>query len=156
MNHVYREKIYLPLVFLLISLAVIVVLIVAWIQGDFIQDKVFAVISICTMIAVLFSTLNFGCLEIRATETLLKFRFGLFKKEVFIKNIVELKVEKFSVARFGGYGLRIGKGNILGYIAKSSQGIEFKNSNSNKKYFLSTNNADELFNILVTYGAKKT
>jgi hypothetical protein len=153
MNYIYNEKIYLPYVFLLISIFVIGIVVYSWFDTGF--DKETIIVSGIAIVAVLFSTINFSRLDISATENVLQFRFGLFKKQVYIKNITNLEKEKLSFMKFGGYGIRFGRGKILGYVARGGEGIQFVDTKDNKKYFVSSEKSDELISLLVNYGAKR-
>ena len=156
MNKIYEEKIYLPLIFILMTLGILGYLIyLFFFTIDLNQEQMPKVIVLFVMMVLLFTVFNFTRLDITMDENILRFRFGLFKREIYIKNIEKLGASKNSFMKFGGYGLRFSRDKVMGFVSGGGHGIEFIDKHQNKKYFLTTHNSDQLIALLLSYGAKK-
>ncbi|HCC23755.1 TPA: hypothetical protein DF272_06305 [Candidatus Falkowbacteria bacterium] len=100
-----------------------------------------------------FTMINFAVLNIRVTETALDFGFGLFKRSFFIKNLVEVEIQKYEFRRFGGYGIRKSLTGETGFVARGGSGVYFRDTNSGKKVYLSSDKPEELYTKLIENGA---
>ncbi len=156
MNYIFEEKVYIPFIFVLISLVVLVFMIYLLIFPSSIPEEnpPFWLLGLICLILI-FTIVNFSYLKIVVDEQKILVNFGLFKKRIWIKNIEKLEFQKVSFLKFGGYGLRFSRDKVMGFVAQGGVGIQFIDKNDQKKYFISTQKAEQLIDILINYGAKK-
>lgn len=156
MNYIYEEKQSVSPIFTVISVAVIILLIFQLIFVESArQDKAFLIIAPVIIILMLVVAINFSLLKIKLTESILGIGFGLFKKKFYIKNLQQVEIADYKFSNYGGYGIRFGRDKSKGFIARGGQGIKFLDTASNKIFYFSTNSPEQIFNLLLNYGAQK-
>lgn len=155
MDCVYEEKQKTHVIFIIISTIVIVILAAQLILFDEIRNETSTVIIFAAIMAFLiFISYNFYSLKICLSENELEVGFGLFKKKFYIKNMSNVRVEKYKFTNYGGYGIRFGRDKSRGFCAKGGQGIKFFDAHYSKEFFFTTDNVEQLLTLLKNYGAK--
>ena len=156
MNWIYEEKQSMNKIFTIINFIVAAILIGQIIYLPEIRENIFSlIILIIITVFLIFVALSFYHLKIKMSDQQLIFGFGPMKKKFYIKNLSEVKIEDYKFKNFGGFGIRKGFDKTIGFVATKSMGIKFKDNHSNKIYFFTTDNSDQIMNLLTAYGAKK-
>lgn len=85
----------------------------------------------------LLSVWNFRRLHIRATAEGITFGFGIFRRHVPWRDVVQVSTQPYLFLRFLGWGIRLDLRGTIGFIARSSMGVQLETRRL--KYFISTN-----------------
>jgi len=153
MKLLYKEKQFMQPIFTIINVVVILFLFYTiLVYGSDYGTASLVVLGIILAI-ILFAVFNFAWLNIQVTDTFIAFRFGLFKKQFYIKNLVDVEIQKYDLKRFGGYGIRKSIKNETGFVARAGEGVYFRDKHSDKKIFLSTSKPEEVYTQLIENGA---
>jgi len=156
MNWIYEEKQSMHMVFTIINIIVAVILIGQVIYIQEIRDNIISlIILIVIAIFLVFVGFSFYHLKIKISDQQLMFSFGPMKKKFYIKNMSETHIDDYKFKNYGGFGIRKGFDKTTGFVAKKSKGIKFRDNHSNKVYFFTTDNPDQIMSLLIQYGAKK-
>ena len=97
--------------------------------------------------------INFGKLVSKATSRSITVKYGIFKREIPWKNVVDFYLDEAgSLYAYGGYGIRIGKVNGKSRLVYNVLGGErvvlaLKKGRFNEFVF-STNNPDAVMNVI--------
>jgi len=84
----------------------------------------------------LFSVCNFRRLRIRATTDGISFGFGVFRRSLRWRDIVRVSSRPYIFLRFLGWGIRLDWRGTVGFIARTSMGVQLETRHL--KYFIST------------------
>jgi len=103
------------------------------------------VVSIAGLLFVLLSVWNFRRLQIRATTKGITFGFGIFRWRVLWSDIVRVSARPYIFLRFLGWGIRLDLRGTIGFIARSSMGVQLETPRL--KYFISTNNPQAICDL---------
>ena len=79
-----------------------------------------------TLVLLAFIFVNFYKLKVKVTGMYFIGSFGIVKKRIRIKNIKSCKAIKLGFKDFIGYGIRIGWGWRIGFIARKHKAVEIK------------------------------
>lgn len=97
--------------------------------------------------AIVFVMLNFS-LMIRIDDRYFTFGFGIIRKKIKLDNIVSCTKTKLKFSNYLGYGIRYGRDGTIAYNTRSGNGIRVKIKDKKRDYILSTNNADNICQII--------
>jgi len=93
-------------------------------------------------LAALFSVWNFRRLHIRATAEGITFGFGIFRWHLRWREILHVDMQPYIFLRFLGWGIRLDLRGTIGFIARSSMGVQLETSRL--KFFISTNHPHKI------------
>jgi hypothetical protein len=104
-------------------------------------------------VSMTYVVINFGKLVIKATSRSITVKYGIFKREIPWKNVVDFYLDETgSLYAYGGYGIRIGKVNGKSRLVYNVLGGErvvlaLKKGRFNEFVF-STNNPDAVMDVI--------
>jgi hypothetical protein len=151
----YFEKQWVPKIFLIITAAVVVASLYSiYTSYQMLAYSTMAIIAGTDVLLVLIFV-NFAQLTISINGNELLLAFGWFKKRFVINEISSLEVADYHFRDFGGYGLRHGRGGVMGFVAGGKRGVKFSYGPQNKKFFFTTDQAEKVYTGLIQSGAKK-
>jgi hypothetical protein len=102
-------------------------------------------ISIAVLLFVLLSVWNFRRLQIRATPEGITFGFGIFRRHLRWRDVVRVSARPYIFLRFLGWGIRLDLRGTIGFIARTSMGVQLETPRL--KYFISTNNPQAICDL---------
>ncbi len=102
-------------------------------------------ISIAIFLFVLLSVWNFRRLQIRATTSGITFGFGIFRWRLRWNDIVRVSARPYIFLRFLGWGIRLDLRGTIGFIARTSMGVQLETPRL--KYFISTNHPQAICDL---------
>lgn len=130
------------------------VMIVAWCAAGFASAVLIAasfisgiplllrLISVVVLPIAIFSVWNFRRLRILATTEAITFGFGVFRWRLRWQEIVRVDARPYIFLRFLGWGIRLDFRGTIGFIARTSMGVQLETRRL--KYFISTNHPQAL------------
>ena len=104
-------------------------------------------------VSMTYVVINFGKLVIKATSRSITVKYGIFKREIPWKNVVDFYLDEAgSLYAYGGYGIRIGRVNGKSRLVYNVLGGErvvlvLKKGRFNEFVF-STNNPDAVMAVV--------
>ena len=101
------------------------------------------------LLFALFSVMNFSRLRIRVTAERITFGFGVFRWHVRWRDVVRVSTRPYIFLRFLGWGIRLDWRGTIGFIARSSMGVQLETPHI--KYFVSTNHPQEICELAQRY-----
>ena len=105
----------------------------------------------------LLSVWNFRRLRIRATTEGITFGFGIFRRHVRWRDVVHVSARPYIFLRFLGWGIRLDLRGTVGFIARTSMGVQLETRRL--KYFISTDHPEAICDLAQKYigaGRKQT
>ena len=99
------------------------------------------------LVTMLVVAINFLSLEIRITDDRVRFAYGWFSKELPVKELSLVGVEKYNWLTYGGWGLRVStKGRRAWSMPGVAAGVAIRTSEKGKprSYFVSSRSPAEL------------
>lgn len=84
----------------------------------------------------LLSVWNFRRLQIRTTPEGITFGFGIFRRHVRWRDVVQVSTQPYLLLPFLGWGIRLDLRGTVGFIARTSMGVQLETRRL--KYFIST------------------
>lgn len=115
-NIIYEEKIFSKVPTIILTIFTLIFLIL-WIYQTFIgqigTNPAPTVIFLAMFFLFAFITFTFSRLTIKITSEFISVSFGIFKHKILWDEIEDIYLDKASVVRYGGWGIRFGrfKGN---------------------------------------------
>jgi hypothetical protein len=93
----------------------------------------------------LISVWNFRRLQIRATTDGITFGFGIFRRRLRWRDITRVSTQPYVFLRFLGWGIRLDLRGTVGFIARTSMGVQLETRHL--KYFISTNHPNTIYEL---------
>lgn len=137
------------------------VMTVAWLAASFAALLILAALlipgvhSLLRLIVVtplafaLLSVWNFRRLQIRATPEGITFGFGIFRRHVRWRDVVQVSTQPYLFLRFLGWGIRLDLRGTVGFIARTSMGVQLETRRL--KYFISTDHPGTICELAQRY-----
>lgn len=97
----------------------------------------------------LLSVWNFRRLHIRATADGITFGFGIFRRRLHWRDVVHVSPQPYLFVRFLGWGIRLDLRGTIGFIARTSMGVQLETRRL--KYFVSTNHPRAICELAQRY-----
>jgi hypothetical protein len=107
------------------------------------------VVSISGLLFVLLSVWNFRRLRICATPEGITFGFGIFRRHLRWRDVVRVSTRPYIFLRFLGWGIRLDLRGTIGFIARTSMGVQLETPRL--KYFISTNHPQAICDLAQRY-----
>lgn len=102
-------------------------------------------VSIAGLLFVLLSVWNFRRLRICATPEGITFGFGIFRRHLRWRDVVRVSARPYIFLRFLGWGIRLDLRGTIGFIARTSMGVQLETPRL--KYFISTNHPQAICDL---------
>jgi hypothetical protein len=91
--------------------------------------------------------LSFRVLKIKLTAENLIFGFGIFKKNILLKEIDRVEVGDYVFKNYFGYGIRFGRDHSQGFVPRGGKGVRIYLKNK-AIFFFSSARAEELVSMI--------
>lgn len=151
-NNLFEEKVSTVLILSILmglSFIVLVWLIVAPFLGY--QMNISTTTQIILSVILVFDVLILLCfrvLKIGLTEEKLTFGFGIFKRNIFLKDIEKVEIGEYAFNNYWGYGIRFGRDRSQGYVPRGGKGVRIYLKDNKTTFFISSARAEELVSML--------
>lgn len=154
-DYIYEEKIFAKLIgglFGALSVIMLIMLIYRITMGPLGEDPAPTTFFLIMFIIFLLLTLNFSRLIIRISFQYITVGFGIVKKRIPWENIEDCEIDKTSVLKYGGAGIRAAriKGEwvlVYNVVGGSRCVLKLKEGRFGKFVF-STKNPEEVVNVI--------
>jgi len=130
--------------------AAIIILAASFILG---VPLLLRLLALAVLFCALFSVWNFRRLQIRATPDGITFGFGIFRRHLRWRDIHHVSTQPYIFLRFFGWGIRLDLRGTVGFIARTSMGVQLETQRL--KYFISTNHPNTIYDLAQRYIAGK-
>lgn len=146
---IYQEKQTTYPIFYLLLFLELPLIIYAIFFGFQQKEYSFSCLLLGIMAILVFSLINFFFLKLKVNDKKLVVSFGLFFKNLDLKEIKSVVVQNYNFWNYWGFGIRWNPlDNSRAWVARAGKGLVVKTKN--REYFFSTKTPEKLKNLLLT------